>query len=66
MLARNENKSWVAGVAAGMAEEYEVSVVWTRLFFIITFFMFGIGLALYAYYWNNMPGTHNQLRMDFT
>jgi phage shock protein PspC (stress-responsive transcriptional regulator) len=66
MLERNENKAWVAGVCAGLAEQYMAPISFIRLMFVVTFLMFGLGLALYAYYWAIMPGGNNQLRMDFT
>ena len=65
-MLRDETKSWVGGVAAGLADEYDVSVYLIRLLFVAGFFLFGIGLAIYAWLWFTTPGGNNQIGINFS
>lgn len=65
MLQRNTNNAWVAGVASGIAEEYNLSVTTVRMFFVLTFFAMGWGLLFYAWYWLSMPENNNQIHINF-
>jgi phage shock protein PspC (stress-responsive transcriptional regulator) len=66
MLERDTNRAWVAGVGAGLAEQLNFPVVFIRLFFVASFFLFGFGLALYAWLWAGMPANDNQIHINFT
>jgi phage shock protein PspC (stress-responsive transcriptional regulator) len=66
MFERNTNNSWVAGVAAGLADKHNTNVVLIRMLFVVGFFLFGIGLAVYAWYWGRNPETNTTIRMDFS
>jgi|GEM_PF-4613718 len=66
MLERNETRSWVGGVATAIADSTGTSVFLVRLAFMVGFFAGGIGLAVYAYLWSNIPGHDNQMHINFT
>jgi phage shock protein PspC (stress-responsive transcriptional regulator) len=50
-MTRNTNKAIVAGVAAGMAEDLNWPAWTIRAFYLITFFLFGLGFLLYVFAW---------------
>lgn len=62
-MTRNKNQAWVAGVSASVAEYYGVHVAIARLFFLLTFFMFGAGFVLYLWMWLSYPENTGQLRL---
>lgn len=64
MLYRNQQKGIVAGVAKGLSDTFGISVILIRLFFILSFFTFGIGFILYAYLMVVLPDK-DQPRFDF-
>jgi phage shock protein PspC (stress-responsive transcriptional regulator) len=66
MLLRDTNNAWVGGVAAGISNAYFIPVALVRLFFVVMFFAFGIGLALYALLWVIAEANDNQIRMNFS
>jgi phage shock protein PspC (stress-responsive transcriptional regulator) len=66
MLERNTNKAWVAGIASGLSETYNLNVWLVRAMFVATFFFFGLGLLAYWMFWSSIPGHDNQIRMNFT
>jgi len=53
---RKSEGALVAGVCAGLAERFQISVTVIRLAFVLAFlFSFGTGLLLYAVLWVVMP-----------
>jgi phage shock protein PspC (stress-responsive transcriptional regulator) len=67
MLERNTNQAWVGGVAAGLAEKYNVNLTLIRLLFVAGFLLFGLGLAIYGLIWMNTPESNNsQITMNFS
>jgi phage shock protein C len=50
MIYRNTEKGYIAGVAAGIAEYYDVPVRLVRLLFIVTSFLMGLGILAYMYF----------------
>ena len=62
-MQRNQNQAWVAGIATAIAEDYSVSVILVRLFFIVTFFMFGAGFVLYLWIWLTYPENTSQMKL---
>jgi phage shock protein C len=66
MLERDTNRAWVAGVAAGLAEQFNIPIALIRMLFIGSFFLFGFGLGLYAWLWAGMPANNNQIHINFS
>lgn len=66
MLERDTNNAWVAGVAAGIAERYNVNVFLVRVLFVASFFLFGIGLLVYWLLWSGSPENNNQIHINFS
>lgn len=54
-MIRNINKSWVAGVASGMAHKMNWPVGIIRTFYVATFFLLGLGFLLYVAAWLANP-----------
>jgi len=54
LIRRTDNKM-IAGVAAGLGDYFKVDPVWFRLGFVLTAFMGGIGVLIYAVLWVVMP-----------
>jgi phage shock protein PspC (stress-responsive transcriptional regulator) len=54
LIRRTDNKM-IAGVAAGLGDYFKVDPVWFRLGFVLTAFMGGFGLLIYAVLWVVMP-----------
>jgi phage shock protein PspC (stress-responsive transcriptional regulator) len=50
MIYRNIEKGYVAGVAAGISEHYNVPVTMIRAMFVITSFLMGLGILAYMYF----------------
>jgi len=66
MTYRNENKGIVGGVAAGIADSYNLSVWLVRGLFILGFLLAGMGLFVYMWYWNQLPQEDNQIHLGFS
>ncbi|MBX4191261.1 MAG: PspC domain-containing protein [Candidatus Doudnabacteria bacterium] len=49
MIYRNIEKSYIAGVASGIAEHYQVPVSLVRGLFVVTSFFLGLGVLVYMY-----------------
>jgi len=65
-MTRNTNKAMVAGVAAGMADDMGWPVLAIRVFYVVSFFFFGLGFVLYLLAWMFTPhggGGQMNLRM---
>ena len=60
MFYRNQNQSMIAGVAAGIADKYDVSVTLVRILFVLGYLFFGIGLVAYLIGWMRSPGNTGQ------
>lgn len=63
-LRRPEN-GMIAGVCAGLAERFEISVTVVRLAFVVAFLLgFGTALVLYVVLWLVMPREERPLDLD--
>lgn len=65
MIYRNQNKGYIAGVAAGISEAYEIPVSLVRLLFVITSFLLGLGVLAYMYMILIMDEQSGQTHLDF-
>ncbi len=54
-LERSRDDRVIAGVAAGIANHYEIGVGWVRLGFVVTSFFGGFGVLLYLLGWVGLP-----------
>jgi phage shock protein PspC (stress-responsive transcriptional regulator) len=54
-LIRMTDNKMIAGVAAGLGDYFHVDPVWFRLGFVLTAFMGGFGVLIYAVLWVVMP-----------
>ena len=54
-IYRSVENQAVAGVAAGLAEHFNVPAVWVRAGFVFTSLFWGLGLVLYAALWIILP-----------
>lgn len=52
MVHRNTNRAWVSGVAAGLADHYDLPIWYMRLLFVLLFLCLGLGLFVYLHLWN--------------
>jgi phage shock protein C len=64
MLYRNQNKGLITGVAAGIAENYDLSVTLVRSLFVISAFCFGLGIVAYLILSASMPDHTGQTQLD--
>lgn len=61
---RSRRGAMLAGVCAGLAERFEISVTVIRLAFVVSFLLgFGTSLLLYAVLWVVMPVDENDRAM---
>jgi phage shock protein PspC (stress-responsive transcriptional regulator) len=65
MFQRQTENSWVAGVAAGLAERYDVNVYLIRVLFVAAFLFFGLGLLAYWLLWVDQTSSRNQTGLNF-
>ncbi len=54
-LTRNLNDKMLAGVAAGLAEYFQLEVTWVRIAFVLATFFGGGGLWIYIILWIAVP-----------
>jgi phage shock protein C len=54
-LTRNLNDKMIAGVAAGLAEYFQLDVTWVRVAFVLAAFFGGGGLWIYIILWIAVP-----------
>ena len=54
-LQRDENNKVLAGVAAGLAEYFEIDVIWVRLIFILMIILGLSGILIYLILWIVVP-----------
>jgi phage shock protein C len=54
-LTRNLNDKMVAGVAAGLADYFQLEVTWVRIAFVLATFFGGGGLWIYIILWIAVP-----------
>jgi phage shock protein PspC (stress-responsive transcriptional regulator) len=54
-LFRDEDKSVIAGVCAGLAAYFDIDPIWPRLLFLISIFFGGTGVIAYIILWIAMP-----------
>ena len=52
---RSNEDRVVAGVAGGLADQFDVDVVWVRLGFVLATCLWGLGLIAYALLWITLP-----------
>ncbi|NNF06076.1 MAG: PspC domain-containing protein [Candidatus Eisenbacteria bacterium] len=45
----------IAGVASGLAFHFGIDVAWVRLGFVLTTFLWGVGILAYAILWVTLP-----------
>ena len=57
MIVRQNGK--IAGVCGGLAKTLEIDVMFVRLAFLLTFFIYGIGLGLYLACAMVFPNSHD-------
>ncbi|MBX4186788.1 MAG: PspC domain-containing protein [Candidatus Doudnabacteria bacterium] len=65
MIYRNQNKGYIAGVAAGIAEGYDVPVSLIRALFVALSFLAGLGILFYMYLILIMDDQTGQTHLDF-
>lgn len=58
-LKRNTQDKMVAGVASGLAQYFQLDVVWVRIAFALAIFFGGGGLWVYIILWIAMPEEDN-------
>ena len=56
-LTRRRADRKIAGVAAGVADYFDVDAIWIRLLFVLTVFAGGLGLVAYIALWILAPAT---------
>ncbi|MBN2518879.1 MAG: PspC domain-containing protein [Bacteroidales bacterium] len=54
-LYRDPERAILGGICSGLANYFNVDILWIRLFFIILFFINGLGLLLYIILWVVVP-----------
>lgn len=54
-LSRNLNDKMIAGVAAGLADYFQLEVTWVRIAFVLSTFFGGVGLWIYLILWIAVP-----------
>lgn len=54
-LFRDPDDHLIAGVAAGLANYFNISAIWIRLLFTLTVFLGGMGIILYIILWIVIP-----------
>lgn len=65
MIYRNQNKGYLAGVSAGIAEAYDIPVSLVRSLFILTSFILGLGVFAYMYLTLIMAERDGQTHLNF-
>jgi len=56
-LYRDENNKLIGGVCSGLANYFNIDIVFVRIVFIILFFSFGVGLIPYIILWVAVPSS---------
>ena len=54
-IYRNQREKILGGVAAGIADYFDIDVAWVRLAFVLSIFVHGIGLIAYIIAWIVFP-----------
>jgi phage shock protein PspC (stress-responsive transcriptional regulator) len=54
-IYRNQREKVIGGVAAGIADYFDIDVAWVRLAFVVGVFLNGIGLLAYIVAWIVFP-----------
>jgi phage shock protein PspC (stress-responsive transcriptional regulator) len=65
MLYRNQNQAIVTGVAAGLAEHFNISKNLIRTLFVIGSLYAGLGIVAYLFLSAYMSDQSNQTHFDF-
>lgn len=63
-LTRNLNDKMIAGVAAGLAQYFQLEVTWVRIAFVLATFFGGGGLWIYLILWIAVPENINGYTFD--
>lgn len=63
-LTRNLNDKMIAGVAAGLAQYFQLEVTWVRIAFVLAAFFGGGGLWIYLILWIAVPENNNGFIYD--
>ncbi|TAH03534.1 MAG: PspC domain-containing protein [Sphingobacteriales bacterium] len=63
-LTRNLNDKMIAGVAAGLAQYFQLEVTWVRIAFVLATFFGGGGLWIYLILWIAVPENSNSFSFD--
>lgn len=63
-LTRNLNDKMIAGVAAGLAQYFQLEVTWVRIAFVLATFFGGGGLWIYLVIWIAVPENNNVYSFD--
>ncbi len=58
-LTRNTNDKMVAGVASGLADYFQLDVLWVRIAFTLAAFFGGSGIWIYIILWIAVPKNNN-------
>lgn len=62
-IVRQESK-WIGGVAAGIAERFDIDVVLVRGVLVALSILGGLGLVLYGIAWALLPDTENRIHLE--
>ncbi len=65
-MSEGNRKGWVDGVATRLSEKHGVNVYLIRLLFVVSFFVFGLGLVMYWLLWDESAEENHQIRLDFS
>ncbi|NQZ84821.1 MAG: PspC domain-containing protein [Nanoarchaeales archaeon] len=65
-LYRSQSEKMIAGVCGGLADYFDVDVIWIRLVFLLTAFTDGIGFIAYIIFWILVPLNPNQKESEKT
>lgn len=63
-LTRNLNDKMIAGVAAGLAQYFQLEVTWVRIAFVLATFFGGGGLWIYLILWIAVPENNTVFSFD--
>lgn len=63
-LTRDLNDKMIAGVAAGLAQYFQLEVTWVRIAFVLATFFGGGGLWIYLILWIAVPENNHSFNFD--
>lgn len=65
MHLRRGPKRWVGGVCGGIADKFDVDVIYVRIgFLILTVMPFFSGIVIYLLAWLLLPNRHNTIVLE--